>query len=139
MQLATAYSAMVNGGTQVTPHVVAAIGNQPVPATPGAQVISPTISATLTNLMSYVVHTVPWYAAGTLVKGYTIGGKTGTAQIWDPKANHGHGGWMANRYNNSFVGYIGKNTPRAGHRGRDPRGQAARRPAGRPAPGGGVV
>ena len=111
MQLATAYSAMVNGGTQVTPHIVAAIGNQPVPATPGARVISPTISATLTNLMSYVVHTVPWYAAGTLVKGYTIGGKTGTAQIWDPKANHGHGGWLASRYNNTFVGYIGKNAP----------------------------
>jgi len=111
VQLASAYSTMVNGGTLITPHVVAAIGNQPVPATPGAQVISPTISATLTNLMSYVVHTVPWYAAGTLVKGYTIGGKTGTAQIWDPTANHGHGGWLATRYNNTFVGYIGKNAP----------------------------
>ena len=111
VQLATAYSAMVNGGTLVTPHVVAAIGNQPVAPTPGAQVISPTIAATLTNLMSYVVHTVPWYAAGTLVKGYTIGGKTGTAQIWDPHANHGRGGWLTNRYNNTFVGYIGRNAP----------------------------
>jgi len=109
--LATAYSAMVNGGTLVTPHVVAAIGNQPVAPTPGPQVISPTISATLTNLMSYVVHTVPWYAANTLVKGYTIGGKTGTAQIWDPQANHGRGGWLASRYNNTFVGYIGRNAP----------------------------
>ncbi len=111
VQLATAYSAMVNGGTLVTPHVVAAIGNQPVAPTPGAQVISPTISATLTNLMSYVVHTVPWYAAGTLVKGYTIGGKTGTAQIWDPHLNHGRGAWITNRYNNTFVGYIGRNAP----------------------------
>jgi cell division protein FtsI/penicillin-binding protein 2 len=102
---------MVNGGTLVTPHVVAAIGNQPVAPTPGAQVISPTIAATLTNLMSYVVHTVPWYAAGTLVKGYTIGGKTGTAQIWDPHANHGRGGWLTNRYNNTFIGYIGRNAP----------------------------
>ena len=111
VQLATAYSAMVNGGTLVTPHVVAAIGNQPVTPTPGPQVISPTISATLTNLMSYVVHTVPWYAANTLVKGYTIGGKTGTAQIWDPQANHGRGGWLATRYNNTFVGYIGRHAP----------------------------
>jgi cell division protein FtsI/penicillin-binding protein 2 len=111
VQLATAYSAMVNGGTLVTPHVVAAIGNQPVAPTPGAQVISPTIAATLTNLMSYVVHTVPWYAAGTLVKGYTIGGKTGTAQIWDPHLNHGRGAWITNRYNNTFVGYIGRNAP----------------------------
>ncbi len=111
IQLAGAYSALVNGGTLVTPHVVAAIGNQPVPPTPGAQVISPTISATLTNLMSYVVHTVPWYAAKTLVKGYVIGGKTGTAEIWDPRLNHGHGGWMDNRFNNTFVGYIGRNAP----------------------------
>jgi cell division protein FtsI/penicillin-binding protein 2 len=111
IQLATAYAAMVNGGTLVTPHVVAAIGNQPVAPTPGAQVISPTIAATLTNLMSYVVHTVPWYAAKTLVKGYVIGGKTGTAQIWDPHQNHGHGGWMPNRFNNTFVGYIGRHAP----------------------------
>ncbi|MFI5200217.1 MAG: peptidoglycan D,D-transpeptidase FtsI family protein [Candidatus Limnocylindrales bacterium] len=111
IQLATAYSAMVNGGTLITPHVVAAIGNHPVAPTPGAQVISPTISATLTNLMSYVVHTVPWYAAKTLIKGYVVGGKTGTAQIWDPTRNHGHGGWMTSRYNNTFVGYVGRNAP----------------------------
>jgi cell division protein FtsI/penicillin-binding protein 2 len=111
IQLATAYSAMVNGGTLITPHVVAVIGNHPVAPTPGAQVISPTLSATLTNLMSYVVHTVPWYAAKTLIKGYVVGGKTGTAQIWDPTRNHGHGGWMTSRYNNTFVGYVGRNAP----------------------------
>ncbi len=111
IQLASAYSAMVNGGNLITPHVVAAIGNQPVAPTPGAQVISPTIAATLTNLMTYVVHTVPWYRANTLVKGYVVGGKTGTAQIWDPTLNHGHGGWMTTRYNNTFVGYIGRNAP----------------------------
>jgi len=111
MQLATAYAAMVNGGSLVTPHVVRSIGSQPVPATPGAQVISPTISATLTNLMKYVVHTVPWYAAKTLVRGYQVGGKTGTAEIWDPRLNHGHGAWMTDRFNNTFVGFIGRNAP----------------------------
>jgi cell division protein FtsI/penicillin-binding protein 2 len=61
--------------------------------------------------MSHVVHTVPWYAEKTLVRGYDVGGKTGTAQIWDPKLNHGRGGWKANRYNHTFVGYIGRGTP----------------------------
>jgi len=44
------------------------------------------------------------------VPGYVMGGKTGTAQIWDPKANHGHGAWKAT-YNYSFVGYVGKDRP----------------------------
>jgi cell division protein FtsI/penicillin-binding protein 2 len=61
--------------------------------------------------MSHVVHTVPWYAEKTLVRGYDIGGKTGTAQIWDPKARHGRGGWKPDKYNYSFVGYIGRGAP----------------------------
>ena len=27
------------------------------------------------------------------------------------RLNHGRGGWKANRYNNTFVGYIGRGTP----------------------------
>ena len=38
----------------------------------------------------------------------SVGGKTGTAQIWDPKANHGRGAWKDNLFNYSFVGYIGR-------------------------------
>ena len=44
--------------------------------------------------------------AGSLL-GYDVGGKTGTAQIWDSKANHGHGAWKRNIFNYSFIGYIG--------------------------------
>ena len=51
--------------------------------------------------------TVPFYSTGTLVPGYDVGGKTGTAQIWDPKAKHGRGGWKVNLFNYSFIGYIG--------------------------------
>jgi cell division protein FtsI/penicillin-binding protein 2 len=111
LQLATAYAAMVNGGTLVTPHVVLGIGDRDVEPGNRGQVMSPAMSKTLVDLMSHVVHTVPWYAEKTLVRGYDVGGKTGTAQIWDPKLNHGRGGWKANRYNNTFVGYIGRGTP----------------------------
>ena len=58
--------------------------------------------------MSHVVHEVPFYRDRTLVPGYYVGGKTGTAQIWDPKANHGRGAWKHNLFNYSFVGYIGR-------------------------------
>jgi hypothetical protein len=46
------------------------------------------------------------------VPGYYVGGKTGTAQIWDPKANGGRGNWLNNVFNYSFVGFIGKTAPR---------------------------
>lgn len=111
IQLATAYAAMVNGGVLVQPHVVAGIGDKDVEPTPRGQVISPELSGMLTSLLRYVVHTVPWYAAKTLVHGYDVGGKTGTAQIWDPKLNHGRGGWKANRFNHTFVGFIGRGGP----------------------------
>jgi cell division protein FtsI/penicillin-binding protein 2 len=111
LQLATAFSAMANGGKLVTPHVVLGIGDRDVEPADRGQVISPALSKSLVGLMGYVVHTVPWYADKTLVRGYDIGGKTGTAQIWDPKLNHGRGGWKPNRYNHTFVGYIGRGRP----------------------------
>jgi cell division protein FtsI/penicillin-binding protein 2 len=59
-------------------------------------------------MMAYVVTEVPTYTKRTLVPGYYVGGKTGTAQIWDPKARNGRGAWKHNLFNYSFVGYIGR-------------------------------
>jgi len=110
IQLATAYSAMVNGGTLPTPHVVLSIGNQPVDVPQKGRIMSAEMSAQMTELMSHVLHTVPWYKANTLTPGLQMGGKTGTAQIWDAKANHGKGAWKKT-YNYSFIGYVGKGRP----------------------------
>ncbi|HEY8819275.1 MAG TPA: penicillin-binding protein 2 [Candidatus Limnocylindrales bacterium] len=111
IQLATAYSALANGGTLVRPHVVKAIGSHDVPVTPRAQhVVDPAVSKTLIHMMQHVITQVPFYRDRTLVQGYDVGGKTGTAQIWDPKANHGHGAWKDNLFNYSFIGYIGRQT-----------------------------
>jgi cell division protein FtsI/penicillin-binding protein 2 len=110
IQLATAYAAMVNGGTLVTPHVVLAVGQTEQAPPPRGQVMSGAMSRQLTQLLGYVVHTVPWYRAKTLVPHFVVGGKTGTAQIWDPKARHGLGGWKP-IYNYTFVGYIGRDKP----------------------------
>jgi cell division protein FtsI/penicillin-binding protein 2 len=108
IQLATAFAAMVNGGKLVQPHVVKSIGNREVPISTGETVLSKKLSKQLTRLMDHVVTEVPFYRDRTLIQGYHVGGKTGTAQIWDPKANKGRGGWKHNKFNYSFVGYVAR-------------------------------
>jgi cell division protein FtsI (penicillin-binding protein 3) len=112
MQLAQAYSAMVNGGVLIQPHVVATIGGQNHEPNAKAQVIPKKLSPVLTRILNHVPETVPFYRDRTLVPGYYVGGKTGTAQIWDPTLNHGKGDWKHNIFNYSFVGFIGKTAPR---------------------------
>jgi cell division protein FtsI (penicillin-binding protein 3) len=110
IQLATAYAALVNGGTMVQPHVVKAIGDHDVVVAPRGQAIEPFLSKTLIKMMRHVVTEVPFYRNRTLVPGYDVGGKTGTAQIWDPGADDGRGAWKHNLFNYSFVGFIGRET-----------------------------
>src|SRR5437868_7764769 len=110
MQLATAYAAMINGGQLIQPHVVEAVGMS-ARATPAkGDVITPGLSQTLIGMMHHVVATVPFYRDRTLIPGYFVGGKTGTAQIWDKKLNGGRGAWKRNIFNYSFVGYVARQT-----------------------------
>ena len=85
------------------------VGDRAVVAAPaGEDVIDPSLSPTMIHLMQHVITEVPFYRDRTLVPGYDVGGKTGTAQIWDPKANKGRGAWKNNLFNYSFVGWIGR-------------------------------
>jgi cell division protein FtsI/penicillin-binding protein 2 len=108
IQLATAYAALANGGNLVHPHVVQGIGDDDVVVKPPVPVINEALSRTLVKMMRHVVTEVPFYRDRTLVPGYDVGGKTGTAQIWDPTANGGKGAWKRNLFNYSFVGFIGR-------------------------------
>ena len=112
IQLATAFAALANGGTMVHPHVVQGIGDEDVTVDPPVPVLNDSLSRTLVKMMRHVVTEVPFYRDRTLVPGYDVGGKTGTAQIWDPAANGGNGAWKRNLFNYSFVGYIGRETGR---------------------------
>lgn len=110
MQLATAYAAMMNGGHLIQPHVVESVGVSARAMPARGDVISPALSTTLVGMMNHVVSTVPFYRDRTLISGFEVGGKTGTAQIWDTKANGGRGAWKENIFNYSFVGYIARQT-----------------------------
>jgi cell division protein FtsI/penicillin-binding protein 2 len=108
-QLAVAYTAMVNGGERVTPYLLAEVDGEARAASEPVQVLRPRLASDLEGLLEYVTQHVPWYREGTQIDGYTVGGKTATAQIWDPVRN----AWKANEFNFSFVGFVGAQRPEA--------------------------
>jgi cell division protein FtsI/penicillin-binding protein 2 len=104
MQLAQSYAAMVNGGVLVRPHLVKQVGTEVVEPVARGRVMSPKLSDTLVKLMRNVIDTVDFYRDRTVIPGYDVGGKTGTAQIWDAEKK----AWKINKFNYSFIGYIGR-------------------------------
>ena len=109
IQLATAFCAMVNGGRLPQPHLVESEAEEAVVTPEGEQVMETSLSDKLRQLMVHVVEAGPHYAEETLIPNYVVGGKTGTAQIWDQRA----GDWMPDTYNHSFVGFVGGDKPEA--------------------------
>jgi len=112
IQVLRAFAAMCNGGALIEPKAVIPEGREASPSPAAVPVVvSPSISDSLTELMAHVVTAVPSYAQRTYIPGYRVGGKTGTAQIWDPRLNRGKGGWMVDIYNYSFYGWVGAKQP----------------------------
>jgi cell division protein FtsI/penicillin-binding protein 2 len=68
------------------------------------RVVDPAVSSDLRVMADHVIDEVPFYRDRTLVPGYHVGGKTGTAQIWDAEK----GRWKHNLFNYSFAGYIAR-------------------------------
>jgi cell division protein FtsI/penicillin-binding protein 2 len=104
IQLAQAFAAMVNGGTLVQPRVVRVVGSTETSTLTRGQVLSEPVAKMLQKLMRHVVTKVAFYRDRTLIPGFEVGGKTGTAQIWDEKK----GRWKVDKFNYSFVGFVGR-------------------------------
>jgi cell division protein FtsI/penicillin-binding protein 2 len=116
IQIMKAYAEMANGGLSVTPRVcirepAAGATKSASPSAAPTRIIPAALSTQLTGLMQYVVTAVPSYYQATWIPNYYVGGKTGTAQIWDPTLNKGQGGWMENIYDYSFYGWVGQDKP----------------------------
>jgi len=113
LQMITAYSAIANGGVLMKPYIVSEIispdGKSIKRNSPAEErrVISKATAATLTDILKTVVE-----EGGTAqranVKGNLVAGKTGTAQIFDPKTGH----YSRNRYVSSFVGFAPADNPK---------------------------
>jgi cell division protein FtsI/penicillin-binding protein 2 len=100
IQMLSAVGAIANGGVLMEPHIVQSVlGDQNIPILPKSrgEVISPETATRITNLMVAAVE--KGEAKFARIKGYTVAGKTGTAQI--PVQGH----YDANKTIASFVGF----------------------------------
>jgi cell division protein FtsI (penicillin-binding protein 3) len=109
LQMASAFSAIANGGELIEPRVVREVIRDgvrtPSPRIVVRRVISPGTAKQLTTIMEGVVERGT--AKTAQVEGFTIAGKTGTAA----KALEGRGGYSTTDYNVSFVGFVPSREP----------------------------
>jgi cell division protein FtsI (penicillin-binding protein 3) len=101
IQMAQAYSAIANGGVEHTPYVVQ--GDQK----PGRRVLQPQIAGQVAKMLEGVLGP-GGTASEAAIPGYTLAGKTGTAQKPDP-INGGYSKW---KYVASFIGFAPAVNPR---------------------------
>ncbi|MBV9268844.1 MAG: penicillin-binding protein 2, partial [Acidobacteriaceae bacterium] len=111
VQLARMGAVIANGGFLVSPHIVAW---EQAPGEPKqfkrirapVQILKPETVMTMRELMHGVVALPQGTAHRLHVTGYTVAGKTGTAQIFD-FAHHVY----THKYNASFMGFAPMNNP----------------------------
>src|SRR5947209_13398870 len=97
IQMATAYSAIADGGILRPPRVVDSIGGRPTPTPKGTRIISSTTAAELRDMLRGVLGE-GGTASGAAIPGYDLAGKTGTANIAV------HGVYSSSEYVASFIG-----------------------------------
>lgn len=114
LQMASAYASVVNGGTYYQPHLVDQLvesnGKSSVkqPVIVKRNVVSRQASKDIRGLMEYVVHNhyLTGFSYLNFPDNYSVGGKTGTAQIANPA-----GGYYADKYNGTYGGFVGGDKP----------------------------
>jgi len=105
IQLAAVYSAIANGGVWVQPHLVDHVLGQPPPRIVRRRILAPAIDAELRSMLRGVVSD-QGTAVGASIPGYSVAGKTGTAQKPGPH------GYIPGEYVATFVGMVPASRPR---------------------------
>jgi cell division protein FtsI (penicillin-binding protein 3) len=115
VQMASVYATVANSGVRVAPKLVDAKigpdGNvERAPDSESSRAISDEASEQLTTMMEQVVLEGGTAQGIAAVPGYRVAGKTGTAQLYDPEANGGSGGYRG--YVASFIGFAPADDPK---------------------------
>jgi cell division protein FtsI/penicillin-binding protein 2 len=103
MQMASMYQAIANGGVMVEPHVVSHIQGEKTHHPGRRRILSPEVDAQMVSMLEGVVDGGTGVQA--TIPGYTVAGKTGTAQ--KPSPNGGY----SNQYDASFIGFLPAEDP----------------------------
>lgn len=105
MQMIGAYATIANGGVAMTPQLVSRIGAEEVPPPEGRRIIQEQTAAQLTTYLTQVVDQDG--APLARIDGYSVAGKTGTAQKPMPDGS----GYSDENYIASFIGYLPAGDP----------------------------
>jgi len=106
IQMASVYGAVANGGVWVEPHLVERVVGKARRRVERRRIMDPSVDVQVRSMLLDVVHEGGTGTAAA-IPGYTVAGKTGTAQKPD-----GHGGYSSSRYVASFVGMVPASKPR---------------------------
>jgi cell division protein FtsI/penicillin-binding protein 2 len=107
VQLSAAYAAIANGGMLRTPQMIRAIDGKPVPLPKGRRIISRSTAAEVRKMLEGVVR-VGGTGTEAAIDGYTLAGKTGTANKIDPET----GEYSDSAYIASFAGFAPARDPK---------------------------
>jgi cell division protein FtsI (penicillin-binding protein 3) len=105
IQMATAYSAIANGGILRSPHIVQSIGGKPQPLPAGHRIISTSTAASVRNMLRGVLAD-GGTASGAAIPGFDLAGKTGTASVVVD------GKYSSSEYIASFIGMVPASDPK---------------------------
>jgi cell division protein FtsI/penicillin-binding protein 2 len=105
MQMIAGYDAIANGGMLRPPQLVEKIGEEPLEEPRGHRVISPLVAEQVRTMLEGVL--APGGTASEVsVPGYTLAGKTGTAQVAE------NGTYSKTKFIASFIGFAPAQDPR---------------------------
>jgi len=104
MQMMAGYQAIANGGILRRPQLIEKVGDEAVHEPPGHRVIGADVAAQVREMLEGVLE-VGGTAEAVSVPGYTLAGKTGTAEVAE------NGTYSETKYVASFIGFAPAQDP----------------------------